>query len=304
MRLSRWGWSPYETSEDALQEARALSDLVEVGQGRSDAEVVVLHSKIPAGRALLDAAPSMKLLITTTSGTDHIDLNLMRSAGVTVCRLPEARRDAVVEATTGMLIWGLRGFGVLDKWASDGHWGRKNLPQLAPRLLQSSRIGVVGLGVIGQEVARRLSGVGAEVWGADPRGVPDGLTTSSLSEMARGCDALTLHCDLNPTTEGLISRSILADCSPRLVLVNTARGRLVDTRAALEAVQENRLGGLCLDVFPDEPTDLSVFGANERVFVSPHSAGFHAGLSQRIREGIVGAVTAWVRGEDVPHSLG
>lgn len=303
MRLSRWGWSPYETDDDRAAEAEVLSPLVEVVPDRSDAEIVVVHSKIPAGPSLLEAAPSLQLLVTTTSGTDHIDLAAMRDAGVTVCRLPLVRRDAVVEAAIGMLIWGLRGFGVMDDWAQRGEWGRPLLPQLEPRLIRSAVVGVVGLGVIGSQVARSLGAMGAEVWGTDPRGGMDGVKSATVAEMVRSCDAVSLHCDLNPSSENIISGGLLNECSPKLVLVNTARGRLVDTRSALAAVHAGRLAGLGLDVFPQEPTDLKEFAQHPRVFVSPHSAGYHAGLGRMVREGLVRTVSAWIRRERLLYSV-
>jgi len=303
MRLSRWGRSPYETKDDLIAEAEALAPFLDVIGERADAEVVVLHSKIAADHALLQDAPSLRLLITTTSGTDHIDLKAMAQAGVEVCRLPIPRRDAVVEATIGMLIWGLRGFGVMDQWANSGRWGRSELPTLAPRLIASSRIGLVGLGVIGREVASRLSTLGAEVWGVDPAGLPDGVRPSSVEDMLGQCDAVSLHCNLNPSTHGLISSEALSCAHPGLVLVNTARGRIVDVSAALSSVEDGRLAGLCLDVFPEEPTDLTKFAASARVYVSPHAAGYHTGLAALIRQGLTDAVRAWVRGEAVPYSV-
>jgi len=303
MRLSRWGRSPYETTDDIEREAAALSAFVTVQAERTDAEVVVLHSKVPAGADLLLRAPSLKLLVTTTSGTDHIDLPAMAKAGVTVCRLPIARRDAVVEATLGMLIWGLRGFGVMDSWADEGRWRRADLPALAPRLIGSSRVGLVGLGVIGRQVAARLVSLGAEVFGVDPGGLPNGVQAASLEAMVRGCDAVSLHCDLNHTTRGIISAEVIKCASPSLVLVNTARGGLVDTQAALAAVQRGGLAGLCLDVFPEEPADLGGFAQHDRVFVSPHAAGYHTGLASLIRRGLLDVVRAWTNGDVLPYSV-
>lgn len=303
MRVSRWGQSPYETEEDIATEAAALAAYGEVLPFQSDAEVVILHSKVRAGPALLESAPSLRLLITTTSGTDHIDLDAMAHAGVRVCRLPLARRDAVVEASIGMLTWGLRGFGVMDDWAREGVWGRSNLPHLAPRLIRGSRIGLVGLGVIGMRAADQLLSMGAEVWGLDPRGLTDGVKSASLEEMLGGCDAVSLHCDLNPSSEGLISSKSLTAAHAGLVLVNTARGGLVDVESALSAIEHGRLSALCLDVFPQEPVDLRRFASHERVFVSPHSAGYHTGLSRLIREGLIRAVAAWAEGRTLPHSV-
>jgi D-3-phosphoglycerate dehydrogenase len=301
MRLSRWGRSPYETQEDLRIEREALEKHVEVLAEGADAEIVVVHSKITAGQKLLDAAPSLELLITTTSGTDHIDLGLMAGAGVAVCRLPGPRRDAVVEATMGMIIWGLRRFGVMDDWARRGRWGRGLLPEVAPRLLSSARVGVVGLGVIGEEIERRLTHAGAEVWGCDPSGIPDHLRASSIDEMLGHCDVVSLHCDLNSGSAGMISASRLAGAHPGLILVNTARGGLVDTAAALQAVQQGGLAGLCLDVFPDEPTDLGPFAAHPRVLVTPHAAGYHDQLADLIREDLEAVVQAWVHRQPLPN---
>ena len=114
---------------------------------------------------------------------------------------------------------------------------------------------------------------------------------------------LSLHCDLNHATRGMISAEVIKCASPSLVLVNTARGGLVDTQAALAAVQRGGLAGLCLDVFPDEPADLEGFAQHERVFVSPHAAGYHTGLASLIRQGLLDVVRAWANGDVLPHSV-
>jgi len=303
MRLSRWGRSPYETDAQIRVEAEALSALVDVCAPGEDAEFVVVHSKIPFGPDEIARAPSLQVLITTTSGTDHLDLPALASHSVKVARLPLVRRDAVVETALMMMLWGLRGIGPLQTAAGEGRWARGALPTLGMGLLGGARVGLVGLGVIGQHMAQVLSALDVVVLGADPRGVPEGVEEAPLPALLQ-CDVLSLHCDLNPTSRGIIGPEALAAARPDLVLVNTARGGLVDEQVALRALTEGRLGALCLDVYAEEPwAGLSEVTRHPRLLALPHAAGFHTGLSRLVREGLVAAVGAWLQGEPLPHAI-
>jgi lactate dehydrogenase-like 2-hydroxyacid dehydrogenase len=302
MRLSRWGRSPYETETDIRLEAEALARLVTLVPEGADAEIVVVHSKVPMGPLQHGQAPSLRLILTTTSGTDHIDLNHFHERGVLVGRLPEARRDAVVDATIGMLIWGLRRMGPLQQASIRGEWARTSLPGLAPVGLRGARVGLVGLGVIGSVVAQILTALGCEVWGSDPAGLPEEVLPASIEEMLGHCDAVSLHCDLNDSTRGLLSGARLSVSHPDLVIVNTARGGLVDVGAALNLLAEDRLGGLALDVCPEEPWG-AMAQPDDRVLFTPHAAGFHTTLSKKIRDGLGAAVLAFVNDKPVPYRV-
>ena len=304
MRLSRWGQSPYETDDDMALERCALEKHVDVCSRGEDAEIIVVHSKVPMGHAEHLRAPSVKLILTTTSGTDHIDREHFRSQGVAVARLPEARRDAVVDTTVGGLIWGMRRLGALQQRADAGTWARAELPSLAPVGLRDARIGVVGLGVIGTRVSEVLMAMGATVFGVDPSGLPLGVRASSLGWMLSECDALSLHCDLNATTHGLLDATVLAQAHRDLVLVNTARGPLMDAQVAIDMARSGRLGAVALDVFPVEPWGNMGAGVGvSNVMLMPHAAGYHRGLAQAVRDGLVRAVMAFAGGHDVPHTV-
>jgi lactate dehydrogenase-like 2-hydroxyacid dehydrogenase len=302
MRLSRWGRSPYETESDIQLECDALSRFVTLVPEGADAEIVVVHSKIPMGPEQHGQAPSLRLILTTTSGTDHIDLGHFEERGIVVGRLPEARRDAVVDATIGMLVWGLRRLGPMQKAADRGEWIRSSLPALAPIGLRGARVGLVGLGVIGRAVAEVLAALGSEVWGSDPAGLPEGVQAASIEEMLGHCDAVSLHCDLNESNRGLLSAERLSVSHPDLVIVNTARGALIDVGVALSLLKEQRLGGLALDVFPEEPWGMMA-QENERVMLTPHAAGFHTTLSKKIREALCAAVAAFLQDKPIPHQV-
>ena len=304
MRLSRWGWSPYETQEDARLERRCLAPLVTIVPDSADAEIVVVHSKINVGEEEIRRAPSLRLVITTTSGTDHIDLVACARSNIQVCRLPEARRDAVVEATIAMLIWGMRRIGTLQQFADGGDWARADLPDIAPVGISGAKIGVVGLGVIGMRVATVLQGLGATIWSADPRGVPDDHYAASVQEMVGHCDAVTLHCDLNSSSLGLVSEAVLQNAHPDLVIVNTARGPLLDVLAAFNAIHASRLAALCLDVFDTEPfPDMGISATHPGILLTPHSAGYHRDLATSIRRDLERAVRAFTLGDALPHRV-
>lgn len=300
MRLSRWGQSPYETNDDIAKEAESVGRYAQVLAPGLDAEIVVVHSKIAMSESEHRKAPGMRLLVTTTSGTDHIDVDYFHARGVSVARLPDARRDAVVDSAIEMLIWGLRRTGDLQLAAIRNEWARNRLPEIAPRGIRGARIGLIGLGVIGQQMLKVLSVMGAEVWAADPRGVPASAIPASVERMLSECDAVSLHCDLNPLTEMLLDRQRLQLAHPELVIVNTARGALVDADAALNMVADGRLGAVALDVFSVEPWPKMNF-EHPRIMLTPHAAGFHTGLAEAVRNGLIDAVSAFIEGRPIPH---
>ena len=304
MRLSRWGRSAYEGPATVAAERRVLEAEVEVLEDRSDAEIVVVNSKQRVDAAMLARVPSCQVVITSTSGFDHIDLPSLAARGVSAARLPEARAGAVTDSAIGFLLAGLRGLGTLGAAAEAGQWARPVLDQHRLSAVAGQTIGVVGQGVIGRRVVKVLHALGARVWACDPAGLADGTVPAQIEQMAERCVALTLHCDLNPGTVGLVDQSLLDRARSGLVLVNTARGGLVDVEAARRAVVEGRLGALCLDVFPREPpADLAALAAHPRVFLTPHSAGYHQGLLDQLDAELARTVRAWRDGTPLPHPL-
>lgn len=303
--LSRWGRSTYDTDADTAADAAALAPWATLRPPFSDAEILVVPSSTRVGAAVLDAAPSARLVITTTSGTDHLDLGVLGARGVRAARLADARRDAVCESALELLLWGVRATGPLDAAARAGRWDRGALPALGMGTLRGARVGVVGLGVIGREMARVLAALGARVCGADPAGVPEGVEALPLAEMMRTCAAITLHCSLTPGSRGLVGAGLLDAAAPGLVLVNTARGDVLDLPAAVAALDAGRLGALGVDVYPEEPwPSLDAVAARPRLRYTPHSSGYFVGLPAAVRAGLVGTVAAWALGRPLPHPVG
>lgn len=279
LTLCRWGRAEYEV--DALHEMG-----VEIVDDPARAEVIVVPS---TRRVLASDVPRARLVITTTSGFDNLDVVGLRAAGVRCARLPLARRDAVVETAMGMILAMTRRFGPFQEAAGRGAWERARLPEY--RAVCLGRVGVVGLGVIGSKMCSVLDALGAEIVPCR-RGDP----------LPVDVDVLTLHCSLDAHNERMIDGDALRRLRPGAVLVNTARGRLVDLEAAMQAVRAGHLGGLGIDVFPREPAELAPL-VHPRVLVTPHAAGWHPALGRAIADGVATAVRALQAGEVVPWSL-
>lgn len=303
MRLTRLVWSPYETEADRRAERALLGERLDVVEDDGDAEILVTTSNRRVDADLLDAHPAARLVITTTSGHDHLDLDEIRSRGLRACRLPEVRRDAVVETALGLSLAGLRRLGELRARADAGVWARRELPSLGMSTLAGSRVGVLGLGVIGRRMAEVCAALGAEVWGHDPAGLPDGVRAASPAELVAHCAVLSVHCSLTESSRDLVDDRLLA-AAEGLVLVNTARGEVVDVPAALHALDQGRLSFLGLDVFPVEPwPELTAVRDRPGLHLLPHAAGFHDGLPRMVREGLARAVDAWLAGAVLPYAL-
>lgn len=308
----RWGQSAYETDADLALERAAAEELGLAWAAAPESVeppdlggvgALVVTSRVRVDAELL-ARFGGSLVLTTTSGWDHVDVAAARARGVTVARCPLARRDAVAEQAVAALTLLLHRQPALLEAARAGRWARGDLPALDPLLVADATVAVVGLGVIGRRVAEILRVLGATVLGTDPVGVPDGVVSVGLEAALAGADAVTLHCALTPATRGMLSAERIAAMRPGAVLVNTARGRLIDADAAVAAVRAGHLRGLYLDVFPQEPwPGLAEAAAVPGVWLAPHAAGYGRGLGAKIAAEVGATLAAWVEGRPVPHAV-
>jgi phosphoglycerate dehydrogenase-like enzyme len=297
MKLLRWGWSEYEQADlPGLPDGIETIALAGESAPLEDADVLVVPSTVRVDRAAAARLRRCKLVVTTTSGFDHVDLEALGSRRIACARLPLARRDAVVETTLGMMLSLTRRLGRLQQAALDGRWERKNLADYGATLLGT--VGVVGVGVIGSRMATVLEAMGARVLRCDPQ-LPAGV---ALGRLLDECDVVTLHCELTPTSRGMIGKDEIGRLRRGAVLLNTARGALLDVEAAVAAVRAGHLAGVGLDVFPEEPADLSRY-AEPRILVTPHAAGWHPALGAKIAEGVATALRALLDGSEIPYCV-
>lgn len=310
--LLRWGRSAYETDLDLVDEQHSAEALgftwSSVEERRlpgelQDADVLVVNSGVRVSEDALGALRG-DLVITTTSGTDHIDLAAAAARGIAVCRCPMARRDAVVETTLAGLLGLMREVPRLHAASARGEWARGRLPTLGPALLADQTVAVVGAGgVIGREVCRRLGALGVSMVGVDPAGVPDGIPSHTLHDALEQADALTLHCHLTEQTRSLIDGQAL-DTLGTGIVINTARGGVLDLDDAVARVADGRLRGLLTDVYPTEPwPPLAHHAQVEGLWLLPHAAGFTPDLGRRVTEGVALVLRARTEGRPLPHRV-
>ena len=221
-------------------------ELIERGK---DADIIVV-SNLPLNREVIEGCRNLKLLSVAFTGVDHIAMEACRDQGVTVCNCAGYSTCAVADLVFGMLISLYRNVIPCDLACRRG--GTKD--GLVGFELEGKKFGVVGTGAIGERVALIAQAFGCEVY-AYSRTVKDLLSVKyvDLDTLLSECDIVSLHTPLNAQTKGLINKENIKRMKKNAVLINTARGPVVDTDALAEALKEGRLAGACIDVFEKEP---------------------------------------------------
>jgi phosphoglycerate dehydrogenase-like enzyme len=224
---------------------------------------------------VLNACPGLKHLAVWGTGTDNVDLAAAKALGITVTNTPNTATDAVAEQGLALMLAVARKVPFLDAQVKRGEWVRGTLTQLAGKTL-----GILGTGVIGMRMAQLGKGIGMQViaWTYHPdpaKAEALGLRyLEAMTDVLRQADVVSLHLRYSPATERLIGARELALMKPTALLINTARGQLVDQQALYEALRDGTIAGAGLDVFEQEPIDphdplLSL----PNVVLSPHTAG-------------------------------
>ena len=219
--------------------------------------------------SLLDQLPSLQVIATCGVGFDGIPLEITRARGIVVSNTPGVLNDAVCELTIGMLIGLLRRIPHADRFVKGGRWEQGLFP--LSRSLAGSRIGIVGMGRIGQELAERLITLKTSIAYYGPRQKPLPYAYQpSLKTLAEQSDILILTCPGGPETDRLITADILFSLGPKGILVNMSRGSVVDESALITALRNQTIAGAALDVFDDEPRVPQALRERDNVLLTPH----------------------------------
>lgn len=229
----------------------------------------ILHVLRPLRAGDIEAAPQLKLIQKIGVGVNTIDLDAARKQGVAVCNMPGTNSQAVAELALMLMLAALRRVAYFDPLTRRGEGWRPD-PEVFDRVgeLAGRTVGLVGFGAIPQRLAPVLRALGAEVIYATAT-MRDGSV--SLDELLARSDVVSLHCPATPDTIGMISRDAIARIKPGAVLVNTARGELIDETALYKALRSGHLRAAGLDVFQREPTPQdNLLLALPNVVVTPH----------------------------------
>ena len=241
----------------------------------ADADALVVRSAVQADAALLEHAPKLRVIGRAGVGVDNIDTDAATRKGIVVMNTPGANAVAVAELTLGLMIAMGRKVAHANATLHAGKWEKKSLQGTE---LRGKTLGIVGLGRIGLEVARRARAFGMEIIGYDPFIAPviareNEVTLVPIDDIFKESDYLTLHVGLTSQTEGLINRQSIAIMKPGIRIVNCARGELIVDEALAEGLASGKVAGAALDVFSVEPLKDSPYFALENVLLSPHIGG-------------------------------
>lgn len=248
----------------------------------ADADALVVRNRTQVSAALLAAAPDLKVVGRLGVGLDNIDLAACRARGVAVYPATGANDVAVAEYVIGTAMLLLRGAYGASAAVAAGTWPRN---ALMGREISGKRLGLVGFGAIARETARRALALGMEVSAHDPFLPADDpawrpdcgpVARADLAGLIAESDVLSLHVPLTPETRGMIGADALARMPAGAVLINAARGEVVDGAAVAAALRAGHLGGAALDVFPQEPLAAAagaLFRDVPNLILTPHIAG-------------------------------
>jgi lactate dehydrogenase-like 2-hydroxyacid dehydrogenase len=229
-----------------------------------------------AEKALLDLFPNLQIIASLGIGIDAIDFGVVRARGLVVTNTPNVVADDVADLAMGMLIDRLRHIVDGERFVRAGKWSGGPYP--LARSLTGKRLGIVGLGAIGGALAKRAEAFRLRVKWHGPRPKPQQPYeyVPDLEQLARESDVLVIACSGGNATRHLIDARIIAALGPQGVLVNVARGSLVDEKALIEALSNGVIAGAALDVFEHEPRVPEALFAFETVTLAPHiGSGTH-----------------------------
>jgi lactate dehydrogenase-like 2-hydroxyacid dehydrogenase len=241
-------------------------------EAQGDIRALVVAGEFPLDKALIERLPNLEQIACFTAGYEQIDVDWCRARGLKVSHAPGVNHEDVADHALALILAARRGIVSGDRQVRAGGWTTASKTITAS--LKDQRVGIVGLGDIGQAVARRCQALRMSVswWGPRDKDAP-WPKAASLLDLARDSDVLVVACRADDDNRNLISRQVIEALGPDGLLVNVARGQLVDEDALIAALKSGRLGGAALDVFEPEPTDPARWADLPDVVLTPHTGG-------------------------------
>jgi glyoxylate reductase len=289
---------------EALDRLRAAHDVV-VWDGPLPPEPAALRGAVTDAegllcllteridQALLDAAPRLRAIANYAVGTDNLDLAAVRERGIPVGVTPDVLTEATADLAFALLLAAARGLTNAVDDARAGRWRTWEPAGWLGADVHGATIGIVGFGRIGRAVARRAEGFGMRVLKTDD---------TPLGELLEASDFVTLHCPLNPRTHHLIDAAALRRMRPTAILVNTARGAVVDQPALVAALREGTIAAAAIDVTdPEPPLPGDPVLSTPNLIVAPHIGSATHSARERMTELAVENLLAGLDGRPMPH---
>ncbi|WP_219415634.1 NAD(P)-dependent oxidoreductase [Pseudonocardia nigra] len=302
-----WPTAPFGEVDGVREAAGDPQRLAELVRG---ADALVTHLAPITADVLAAGRGSLRVVGVTRGGPVNVDVPAATAAGVPVVHLPGRNLGAVAEFCVGTMICAMRGLPAAAAQLSAGQWDGGGFRYDRTGLeLRAATVGLVGLGAIGLRVAELLRAFGSRVLAADPYADPAaaqraGVRLVDLPELLSECDVVSLHARLTGETRHIVDAAALAGMRPGAVLVNTARGELVDTRALDAALASGHLRAAVLDVFdPEPPAPDDPLPRRPEVLATPHLAGASRQVAEESAARIAGEVARVLAGEPPEHCV-
>lgn len=241
---------------------------------RAQVQAIAHAGEVVLEPAFLETLPKLGLIACISVGYDGVDAPWCRAHGIEVTHAQGLNAEDVADHAVGLLIASWRNIVTGDAHVREGRWAPDDRLGARPAL-RGRKVGVVGMGHIGQACASRVEAFGMQVawWGPNPKPELAWPRAESLLALAEDSDILIVACRADASNRGLISREVIEALGPRGLLVNVSRGSVVDEDALIEALKDKRLGRAALDVFEQEPTPPARWANVPNIVLSPHSAG-------------------------------
>lgn len=290
--LDRWGDIGAIPRQDLLRRLDGCEGWLSMLTDRIDQE-------------LLDAAPGLRVISQMSVGVDNIDLEACRRRGVAVGHTPDVLTETVADTAFALMASAVRRLSEGERMVREGRWGPWDPWAFLGSELHRARLGIIGMGRIGQAIRRRARGFDMEVGytSPSPKPVPD-AARMELAELLGWADVVIVAAPLDSTTRGMIGRDELRAMRDTALLVNVARGPLVDTAALVEALAGGVIGGAALDVTDPEPLppdhELLTF---PNCLVVPHIGSASVRARRAMAALAVENLVAGLRGETMPAQL-
>jgi lactate dehydrogenase-like 2-hydroxyacid dehydrogenase len=283
-----------------FQAADREAFVAEVGGG---VRGIVTGGGTGASAALMAALPKLEIVAVNGIGTDAVDLDYARGRGIRVTTTPDVLTDDVADTAWALILAASRHVCKGDRFVRAGHWTKGGMP-LATKVT-GKRLGILGLGRIGRAVAKRAAGFDMAISYTDLRpveGVPHAFVPD-LTALAAAVDILVVAASGGPQSRGIVDAAVMDALGPQGLLVNIARGSVVDEPALVAALTEGRLGGAGLDVFAREPHVPEALLALDHVVLLPHVASGTTETRQAMGELVLANLEAQFAGRPLPTAV-
>jgi glyoxylate reductase len=242
--------------------------------GDKDGLLTLLVNRID--REIIDRAEKLKIIANCAVGYDNIDVSYCREKGILVTNTPGVLTEATADLTWALILAVARKIPQADRFTREGHFKGWALDLFLGQEIYGQKLGIIGFGRIGQAVARRALGFGLEIFYYDPNRLSEKeekqlqVTYLPLDDLLKTADIITLHASLNPSTYHLINREKLALMKKTAILINVARGPIIDEAALAQALKNGQIWGAGLDVYEWEPEIERTLLSLDNVILLPH----------------------------------